>query len=108
MEYHSKSAVDIADVKSTSPEVKEFTRFYNRNYEIVELLEENLTKHGHLNIQNYKINGMVTDVSKELEGFNLQSVFSLAKIRDDSSEKKLYVDTKSKGSDEEFETSTKR
>ena len=111
MEYHSKSANDIADVKSTSQEVKEFTRFYNRNYEIVELLEENLTKHGHLNIQNYVINGTVTDVSKELEGFNLQSVFSLAKIRDDSSEKKLFVDTnldKAKSDLDEYESSTKR
>lgn len=63
----------------------------------MQLLEENLTKHGHLNTQNqsYVVNGMITDIEKELEGFNLQSVFSLAKIRDDAADKKNYLDKKS-------------
>lgn len=49
MEYHTESVTDLDNIISTCPSVKEFTRFFNKNYDTVALLEEKLTKHGHLN-----------------------------------------------------------
>ena len=39
MEYHSDVANEIDHVKSTNSEVKEFVRFYNKDYEVIEIIE---------------------------------------------------------------------
>ena len=84
IEYNTESVNELDHINSKCPAVKEFTRFFNRNYETVALLEEKLTKHGHLNNQSCNIDGVSTNLMNQLEGFNMYSLFSLARVKDDA------------------------
>ena len=52
MEYHSQATDGIDHVKSTNSDVKEFVRFYNKDYEMLEIIEQNLARHGYLKMEN--------------------------------------------------------
>lgn len=65
-----------------SDKVKEFAKFYNSNYDIVTSLEEKITKHGHLNVNvDGSDNAIGKVIETELIGYNMMSLFSLAKIK---------------------------
>jgi hypothetical protein len=65
-----------------SDKVKEFAKFYNTNYDIVTSLEEKITKHGHLNVNiDGSDNAIGKVIETELIGYNMMSLFSLAKIK---------------------------
>ena len=44
VEYFSQSPSDLDNIKPHTNKVKEFSRFYNRNYDVVANLEEKLSK----------------------------------------------------------------
>ena len=46
IEYHSHSKSDFEGIHKLSPHVVEYSRFYNRHYELVSKIEESVTKHG--------------------------------------------------------------
>ena len=50
IELHTEHEEEFHDLSACSDKVKEYAKFYNRNYNIVEGLEEQITKHGHLNL----------------------------------------------------------
>ena len=50
IEYYSHSESDFDDINKSSKKVYEFSKFFNKHYNLVANLEEKVTKHGHLNI----------------------------------------------------------
>ena len=61
-------------------QITEYARFYNRNYDIVQNLDEKLTRHNNSNSEFIQklILGNV-DVEKVLEGYNMCELFAVAK-----------------------------
>ena len=80
IEYYSHSEKDFANVQKNSEHVYEYSKFFNKHYNLVANLEEKVTKHGHLNLlleeqeSNFGI-----DIENQLEGINMLQLFSLAK-----------------------------
>ena len=65
-----------------SDKVKEYAKFYNSNYDLVTSLEEKITKHGHLNVNvDGSDNAIGKVIETEIIGYNMMSLFSLAKIK---------------------------
>ena len=60
-------------------QITEYARFYNRNYDIVQNLDEKLTRHNNSNSEFIQklILGDV-DVEKVLEGYNMCELFAVA------------------------------
>lgn len=82
IEYFSQKESDFNDYLPFSENVKEFAKFYNTNYDIVTSLEEKITKHGHLNVNvDGSDNAIGKVIENELIGYNMMSLFSLAKIK---------------------------
>lgn len=50
IELYTQNDDELLGISKDSDKVKEYAKFYNRNYNIVEGLEEQITKHGHLNL----------------------------------------------------------
>lgn len=93
IEYYSEKESDFDDLYMHSEKVKEFAKFYNTNYHIVTSLEEKITKHGHLNVNvDGSDNAIGKVIETELIGYNMMSLFSLAKIKQVKNE---YVDKES-------------
>jgi hypothetical protein len=81
VEYFSESVDGLDEMKPETKYVTEFSRFYNRNYEIVANLEEKLTKNSGLNQNQTEDKKILSEVEQNLEGYNMLSLFSLAKIK---------------------------
>lgn len=81
VEYYSESVDGLDEMKPETKYVTEFSRFYNRNYEIVANLEEKLTKNSGLNQNQTEDKKILSEVEQNLEGYNMLSLFSLAKIK---------------------------
>jgi len=60
--------------------VNEYAKFNNQHYELVEQIDDKVTKHGHPNIiiEDTNIN-LADEVLREIDGVNLLQFFSLAK-----------------------------
>ena len=62
--------------------MKEFAKIYNSNYDIVTSLEEKITKHGCLDVNKDGSNNAIEkEIENKLNGFNMISLFSLAKTK---------------------------
>jgi hypothetical protein len=78
VEYYSEAVSDLDNIEPNSEYVKEFSRFYNCNYEVVANLEDKLTKQSSHQAED---NVILNEVEEALEGYNMLSLFSLAKIK---------------------------
>ena len=77
------NSVNFSSVSAESQEVHEYVKVNKENYL---LIEDQITKHGHLNLKSVnfvdqdKLN-FANQISTELKGFNMNSLFSLTKIK---------------------------
>lgn len=80
IEYYSNKESDFDDIHRTSKHVYEYSKFFNKHYNLVSNLEEKVTKHGHLNLllEEHE-NSLGEDIEDQLEGINMLQLFSLAK-----------------------------
>lgn len=80
IEYFSHKEDDFKNICKNSQNVFEFSKFFNRHYNLVARLEEKVTKHGHPNIlvKDHDPN-LVADIEEQVEGINMIQLFSLAK-----------------------------
>ena len=80
IEYYSQNEKDFDGIHKTSKHVYEYSKFFNRHYNLVANLEEKVTKHGHLNLLlEEQENNFGADIEDQLEGINMLQLFSLAK-----------------------------
>jgi hypothetical protein len=49
IEYYSKSPNDFDEIYPKNGQIKQYVKFNDDNYDLVEYLEEKITKHGNLN-----------------------------------------------------------
>ena len=80
IEYYTNDINELDQIQPETKDVNEFSRFYNRNYDIIANIEEKLTKNTP-NQQSAEDNMDLNEVEKSLEGYNMLSLFSLAKIK---------------------------
>lgn len=98
IEYFSNKDDELNLIKKDSPFILEYSRFYNDHYDLVNKIEESVTKHG--NASGY---AQCTQVQEDeflkvveesgVESINMMSLFSLAKrpaVVPDRSEKISY------------------
>ena len=79
IELSTQNEEELFNISCHSNTVHEYAKFTNMNYNIVERLEEQITKHGHLNFDS---NSDISNLIKtQLAGFNMMSLFSLAKMK---------------------------
>ena len=95
IEYYSTDPREFDSIRPNTDGVQEYAKFHNTNYDLVAKLEEKITKHGHLNAPvQAKSGSFLIDkggeesqvferIEAELEGYNMMSLFSLAKIKQD-------------------------
>ena len=50
IELNTEHDKELLNISCHSDKVKEYAKFFNQNYDIVVGLEEQITKHGHLNL----------------------------------------------------------
>ena len=80
------NSVNFSSVSAESQEVHEYVKVNKENYLLIEKIEDPITKHGHLNLKSVnfvdqdKLN-FANQISTELKGFNMNSLFSLTKIK---------------------------
>ena len=72
IEYYSTSEHDFDKISKTSEQVYEFSRFYNKHYNLVANLEEKVAKHGQLNILLGENDAELgAEMEGQLEGINM-------------------------------------
>lgn len=50
IEYYSHAEDDFAHISKTQGKIQEYSKFFNKHYNLVAQLEEKVTKHGHPNM----------------------------------------------------------
>ena len=72
IEYHSHDETDFDGLRKTSKNVQEYSKFFNRHYNLVAQLEEKVTKHGHPNmvLNEHDLTDDL-DLENQIEGINL-------------------------------------
>ena len=71
---------DCHDLQARIPgleDVRQYMKFYNKNEDIVNQLENKITSHGARNEGYSDENGFVAQIEKELDGYNIIRFFSL-------------------------------
>ena len=77
-----QSMLKLRDIDCDSREVNEYAKIIKANYDLIVDLEEQVTKHGQLNIKQTleeKHKEIGNMISGKLEGYNMLSLFSLTK-----------------------------
>lgn len=71
IEYFSHDISDFEGIKKDSPQVFEYSKFFNKHYNLVARLEEKVTRHGHpSNNMDEDIN-FKKDLEQQIEGINM-------------------------------------
>ena len=72
IEYFSHTEKDFVDLTKNSSSVFEYSKFFNRHYNLVARLEEKVTKHGHPNtmLKDHD-SDLVAEIEEEVEGINM-------------------------------------
>jgi len=79
VEYFSSGKEELKDTVNDLPTIRQYAKFNNSHLDLVQLLEETITKHGNLNcLQEIECFDFETMLDK-LEGFNKLQLFSHAK-----------------------------
>ena len=79
IEYFSNSESDFDNIKKTSENIFEYSKFFNKHYKLVARLEEKVTRHGHPSSLLGDDLDFGTDLETQIEGINMINLFSLAK-----------------------------
>ena len=80
IEYYSHDISEFDHIERKSAEVCQYSKFFNSHYELVNKIEETVTKHGHPNslLENGDLN-FIEDLEKQIDGINSIQLFSLTK-----------------------------
>ena len=79
IEYYSQSENEFDEINSHNGSIQEFSRFYDKNFDLITRLEENMTKHGQpIGFLEDKKSNLSQEL-RELVGFNIVQLFTLAK-----------------------------
>lgn len=83
IEYFSHNEHDFDHLSKLSPLVSEYSKFYNKHYDLVAQIEERVTKHGNASGTNQLGQdddlGFQNTLEQQVDGINLMQLFSLAK-----------------------------
>lgn len=78
IEYFSQNENEFQDLHKGSEQVFEYSKFFNRHYNLVARIEEKVTSHGNANSAEDDV-AFDKDLEQEIEGINMIQLFSLAK-----------------------------
>jgi hypothetical protein len=80
IEYFSHSEEDFIGIHQNSQSIVEYSKFFNKHYNLVARLEEKVTRHGHpSNLLEGEDFEFGNDLEAQIEGINMMQLFSLAK-----------------------------
>jgi hypothetical protein len=73
IEYFSHDEKDFESLSKNSKEVFEYSKFFNKHYNLVARLEEKVTRHGHTHPSNMMDEDMnfKKDLEQQIEGINM-------------------------------------
>lgn len=79
IEYYSNSEREFDNVHKNSPCVKEYSKFFNKHYDIVAQIDERVINYNDIPHKRNNEDDQNNDADESIEGINLRSLFSLAK-----------------------------
>ena len=71
IEYFSHDISDFEGIKKDSPQVFEYSKFFNKHYNLVARLEEKVTRHGHPSNNMDEDVNFKKDLEQQIEGINM-------------------------------------
>lgn len=77
LHYLSEDCHDLQARIPGSEDVRQYMKFYNKNEDIVNQLENKITSHGARNQDCTDENSFVAQIEKELDGYNIIQFFLL-------------------------------
>ena len=71
IEYFSNEVDELAGICKSSEKVSQYSKFSNNHYELVNKVEEKVTKHGHPNFSGEDGDfNFMRDLEEQIEGIN--------------------------------------
>ena len=68
VEYKSNETQELDSLEKSSEQIKQYVKFYNKDYALCESIEKNIIKHGHLFNEEESIPKRLYN---ELDGYNM-------------------------------------